>query len=686
LNLLSHSCLNIYILISMKNIRNVMCLLFAAIIFVSCERIPKDVRKVLKNAGTNKNELIKVIEHYKSAGDTMKLEAAYFLIKNMDGYFSAESYRLKEYFDLLKQIDHLKGFGIKRDSLDKIIKLKIDSLESLHGSLDMSNITYKPDLANISSDFLIENIDHAFMVWNKPWAKHVNFADFCEFILPYRIYNEPLRNWREYFYNELITFQDSVKDKTDPKELILKISNYLYKRWNHLDNFTGYNFYPDPVEMAKCNGGTCDYRYYLITCMLRSVGLPVSIEFTPQWTSYSGGHSWNAFLDTNGKIRPFNGAEDNTKFFEKNLVPLGDGGYLCTKVYRYTFAHQKESLPFVTNDADLPQLFKNSRLIDVTFNYDIPKTKYAIEFEDNRMNNKIVYLCCYDYGYDMNYIAWSKVKNKKVDFNFIGVPAFYMPVVIEKGENRLIHSPFVGTIDEIWRHDYNPDLTKRGSVRLYRKFNFSEEFKKFAQGMIKSRFQGSNKADFTDAEDLDTVTIQAKAFEELVIHNPRKFRYLRYLSNDSADVRVAEIEFWGKENQKDVERKMEGQVIGKANGIDYENNADFNSALDGNIRTNFNAKPGSWVGIDLGQDHKAQITKVWFLPRNNYNEIENGHVYELFYLDQTWKSLGKKTADKHYLIYDDVPVEALLLLKNLTDGKQERIFVYDTKNSEQVWW
>lgn len=50
----------------------------------------------------------------------------------------------------------------------------------------------------ITADYLIENIDLSFEVWKKyPWNKHLSFDDFCEFILPYRIANEPLSNWQK---------------------------------------------------------------------------------------------------------------------------------------------------------------------------------------------------------------------------------------------------------------------------------------------------------------------------------------------------------------------------------------------------------------------------------------------------------------------------------------------------------
>jgi hypothetical protein len=656
------------------------------VLFFSCENVPENVKNALKMAGKNKKELQKIITHYKKTGNKNKLKAAYFLIGNMEDKYSVTGGNLNEYFKLLKKVGALKDKGIKRDSLDLIMKLKYDSLVSKIGGINYDNLKIESDLQTINSSFLIKNIDLAFEAWSKPWAKHICFDDFCEFILPYRIKNEPLSNWREHFYKELISVQNLVNNKSDPKELIEIISNSLYKKWNHFYNYSSYSFYPDLIEMEKCNGGLCDHRYYLFVGMCRSIGLPVSIESTPQWTTASGGHAWNVFIDTNGRIRPFNGAEDNFRFYEKNLIPMGDGSLVCTKVYRETFAVQKESLPFIASSNDqIPPFFKNKYLIDVTSNYDFPKVNRKLKFSDRSLNNKIVYLNSFDYGFTRKIVAWAKIKNNEAIFNDIGIPAFYTPILFVDGQPKQVYKPLLLTVDEKYQQEYNPDSHKTGTVKLFRKFYMSGDFISFAQGMVGAKFQGSNKPDFSDAVDLYTINKKAKGYEEVMIDIFHKFRFIRYFPLDSSPVRIAELEFWGMKNNS-RETKLEGKIIGQAGHVDRENNAIFKNAFDDNIRTNFNAKAGSWVGIDLGENNRARITRIWFLPRNNYNEIEKNHNYELFYLADDWISLGQKKANSHYLIYHNVPKNAMLLLRDLTEGRQERIFMYDQDKKEQYWW
>ena len=47
---------------------------------------PPDVIKVLEKAGRNRHQLEAVLSHYSSPKDSLKLQAAYYLIANMEGH------------------------------------------------------------------------------------------------------------------------------------------------------------------------------------------------------------------------------------------------------------------------------------------------------------------------------------------------------------------------------------------------------------------------------------------------------------------------------------------------------------------------------------------------------------------------------------------------------------------------
>ena len=59
-------------------------------------------------------------------------------------------------------------------------------------------------------------------------------------------------------------------------------------------------------------------------------------------------------------------------------------------------------------------------------------------------------------------------------------------------------------------------------------------------------------------------------------------------------------------------------------------------------------------------------------------------MYELFYWNNKWISLGTQKAEDFNIKFDNVPKNALLWLRNLTKGHEERPFTYE--NGKQVWW
>ena len=51
----------------------------------------------------------------------------------------------------------------------------------------------KHDIIEIDSAYLCHNIEWAFKVWQEQlWGKNISFETFCEYLLPYRIDDEPL--------------------------------------------------------------------------------------------------------------------------------------------------------------------------------------------------------------------------------------------------------------------------------------------------------------------------------------------------------------------------------------------------------------------------------------------------------------------------------------------------------------
>jgi hypothetical protein len=198
--------------------------------------------------------------------------------------------------------------------------------------------------------------------------------------------------------------------------------------------------------------------------------------------------------------------------------------------------------------------------------------------------------------------------------------------------------------------------------------------------MLGGKFQAANDSSFKDAVDIYKITIKPEQYYQVVNIDPTTgYKYFRYLSPPKSSGEVAEIEVY----EPGSNNKLSGKVIGNnAPAADHPRA----NAFDGENLTYFSAKEADSTWVGLAFDTPKSINKIVYLPRNDDNCIDNNQQYELFYWDNKWISLGKQTGsnETYRLVYNNVPTNALLLLRNLTKGKEERIFTYE--KGEQVWW
>jgi Transglutaminase-like superfamily len=64
--------------------------------------------------------------------------------------------------------------------------------------------------------------------------------------------------------------------------------------------------------------------------------------------------------------------------------------------------------------------------------------------------------------------------------------------------------------------------------------------------------------------------------------------------------------------------------------------------------------------------------------------LTDGQTYELFYWNDGWQSVGKKTAEDKSLGFENIPARCLYWLVAEDSDKEERIF--SIENSKQIWW
>lgn len=640
------------------------------IFLYSCNLPPKNVRIILNAAGNNRIELEKVIKHYKASGDKEKLKAAYFLIGNMDDKYALDGEAVRRYDPIFDVFDSLSRKNLPVPQNSPPVNAKWDSLVKLYGAPSIQNAEVFPDYINIKSDYLIENIDLAFKLRDEsPWSKRISFEQFCNFVLPYRFRHEPLENWRPDFYEKYKVFRDSVN-----VDSVIQLTSIVHK---HLVPILKYNEifreYPFDIPLTKMK--TIRYQGCPNTAVytgmaMRSLGLPVTIDYAPLWGNHNNGHVWNALLLPDEKIIWFQG--DGSRFpwvFFRKIA----------KIYRESFASQNIEVP--ENSLDVPRSLLNNHLIDVTNEY--TKT-YDIRIPlkyPYKSKKKYAIICTFNHK---NWIPqdWGRIEKKQACFNKMGSGIAYIAMYFDNDNLYPASDPFILGLDGKVTH-LVPSEIETQSMLLFRKFPCYDWIQLYFTNMVNGRFQGANNADFSDSITIFTVVNPPNKIETASITNPLKFRYVRYKAPLTSTGDIVELEFFGGTKSTDS-LKLTGKIIGFPE-IPLSQGTPYQNAFDGKLETYFGriTKGYSWAGLDLGTPKR--ITKIKYCPRSDTNFILVGDTYELCYWKNgEWVSMGEQVAKDQFLYYKNVPCGGLYILHNLSRGKEERIFTYE--NELQVWW
>jgi hypothetical protein len=256
------------------------CHIFIVSLFIlsfSCSDNRK-IDDVLKLADSNKVELQKVINHYKKLGDERKLEAAKFLIGNMDeNHYWYEGDIISKYDTILYLYHNFWDNGIKYGEPSEIHQTW-DYLTSTYGDIIGADLNLKYDCQVLNANFLIRNIDIAFEAWEKsPLYNPDEFELFCQYILPYRIQNETVEEYRTQYYNDL----KIIVDTATSVENIVKGFNkeFRWKREYRVSEILWkYPFELSVSKMELGHRGACRQLTTYCALAMKACGLPVTID------------------------------------------------------------------------------------------------------------------------------------------------------------------------------------------------------------------------------------------------------------------------------------------------------------------------------------------------------------------------------------------------------------------------
>lgn len=618
----------------------------------------------LEQSGGNRGELERAIAHYDSLGDTEKKQAALFLIENMIGKRSIVFHDTVAYHRLLRYLSTIND-PIRWDPALSVLSKSIDSIVSAFPQ----RTTMSSDLQTIKAGYLINNIDRAFDSWNKAlWSKEYTFEEFCQYVLPYKLGQEELEDWRSVALLHQAPSEDSIlqKETSSWKMAVLLINNtgFYYN--------VGMSRFPYPMNVSDLNAakiGACEQMANLAISYFRSRGIPSAVDLLPAWANRSSAHVWSVVILPDKKIRSI------------DYHPKGTNGfaYKISKIYRQMY--EMQPLPSLASNETLPSFFAQGYTKDVTAQYDMPLADLTVDLmADVPVNN--VYLSTFN-NRSWVPVAVTEKKGRKAEFSHVGCGVLpkendammryinqgegivYLPVYSITQGICAAADPFI--LDTLGKVTTLKPAAETEKVRLCRKYPKHPNFVGYEKSLVGGRFECANRADFSDAELLCTISRpQQYPLERLVATTSKKYRYVRFTPVNSAIGYFSEFQFFD-----DKGKRLDGRPLG------------VREVFDGNLLTFSYKHPGIQKVLALDLGIPEMISEVAFSARTDDNEVMPGQEYELLYWDGKWISLGRRVPEEYYVDYE-VPKNALLWLRNHTKGVEERIFTI--KEGQQIWW
>ena len=461
------------------------------ILLTSCQMktAAPGIEEALSRAGDNRGELLRVLQHYEERGDSLKLRAAEFLIGNMVGRGFLTGRAIDEYYQFIDSV-----YQIEQEEYDVAW---INQVFREQARYQEEKPIWQLDVQILSANYLIQNIDEAFAVWNRPWNQHLTFEEFCEWVLPYRLDNEIPEEWRTLYRKrfEPLVMADSIRTA---KQACDTMNNALAQQYAiHIESMM-LPIALRPSTLLQIKYGLCnDYSNFALFAM-RAAGIPVAIETVPHWGRGNNRHLFCVVYDNDSTFHDFAGVEGHT--VDTHLIRFRNE---IPKVYRRTFGKQAESLAMQHGNEDIPVFFQNPNMADATANYPfIGARDITVDLPQNT-DRRFAYLCVFD-PQGWTPVAWGHIEGEQARFEAVGPNIVYHTALYADGKLQLTGNPFL--LDTLGQITYFVSQAETMEYVLERKYKHAGYLDYLPPIMVGGKFQGANQPDFSDAVTLYAFT------------------------------------------------------------------------------------------------------------------------------------------------------------------------------------
>ncbi|MCK5775572.1 MAG: transglutaminase domain-containing protein, partial [Bacteroidales bacterium] len=156
-----------------------------------------------------------------------------------------------------------------------------ESLEFLYAYMPLC------DLADYDGEYYLNHVKTTLKAKEElPWGSLVPDSIFRHFVLPHRINNENLDDFRSLIYEEL---KERVQDKRTMYEAALEVNHWCHEKveYHSADSRTS-----SPLATLKTGFGRCGEESTFTVASLRTVGIPARQVYTPRWAHSDDNHAW----------------------------------------------------------------------------------------------------------------------------------------------------------------------------------------------------------------------------------------------------------------------------------------------------------------------------------------------------------------------------------------------------------
>ena len=656
--------------------------------FLTACTSPNDKRleQALQFARDNRNELEKVLKHYKN--DTLKLKAAQFLIMNMPGHTGYDPAIIpvlqpvyKKHVAISEKYDWKRPDGWRKEvnELWNEERMKID----------LYKYSNKQDIQTIKADRLIKEIDLVFKAWKEnTYTKDAPFDEFCKYILPYRFSDKfCFDNNREFFYDQHHgIFNDTSKD-------FKEITDSLHFIYSDIMNSVGYAASMPICDIASyklIKRGTCDIQTQFNAHLMSALGMAVTIDFVPTWGNRTEGHSWNTLI-VDGKAYPFEPFWDNErwkydKLYNNKSFDLRAGKFRLPKVFRKSFEYYLDG-PMSDkgeNNNNIPGLFKNPWIRDVSSEY-FQTSDITVDISETIPDKTgYCYLCVYNaQNMTWNPVQWGKINKKKATFKGMGRDIVYLPAFFRNDAIIPAAPAFILDKDGNYKQ-LKHNRNEKENITVNTTTPLSTRFIKTLAG---AHLIGCNNSG--NEERLDTLYTLTDSidvsYNYITPHTSKKYRKIR-LALPQNTIAISEITFY---ERHDNQLKEIPNVKVTAN-IKKDSIKELHKIVDGLFGTGFlgsfdcKDKKDRDILFDLGKE--IEVSAISIIPKSGI-QVNNNENFTLYYWDNEWKPEKTGKGDQECITFHNIPSDALYLIKStkpVDSYYAERIFTY--KKGRIYWW